>query len=164
MKNEIKQNEQINEIKNILLAYQPLIDIQYDAFGVIAEALVKSGFSNNSDHIAEREMLGSQIKVLKQRLNNKYIEVDNLNRDYRNAFERLKAQQREIAQLKAEQKQAQIDMLEKLKSYVHCYFPNDDEDCVSQHVVLVSDIDMFINKIRSEQIKDVDAVINTLQN
>ena len=96
--------------------------------------------------------------------NEQEIEIDNLNRDYRNAFERLKAQEREIAQLKAEQKQAQIDMLEKLKSYVHCYFPNDDEDCVSQHVVLVSDIDMFINKIRSEQIKDVDTVIDTLQN
>ena len=43
-----------------------------------------------------------QIKVLKQRLNDKYIEIDNLNRDYRNAFERLKSQQREIARLTEE--------------------------------------------------------------
>lgn len=115
MKNEIKQNEQINEIKNLLLAYQPLIDIQYDAFGVIAEALVKSGFSNNSDHSAEREMLGSQIKVLKQRLNDKYIEVDNLNRDYSNAFERLKAQGREIGKLKVEKKASANRCVEKIK-------------------------------------------------
>lgn len=97
MKNEIKQNEQIDEIKNILLAYQPLIDIQYDAFGVIAEALVKSGFSNNSDHIAEREMLSSENKELENALKQS---EDN----YSRAFQRLKAQQREIEQLKAEKK------------------------------------------------------------
>ena len=51
---------------------------------------------------AEREMLGSQIKELKQCLNNKCVEVYNLNRDYCNAFERLKSQQREIERLKAE--------------------------------------------------------------
>jgi cell division protein FtsB len=60
------------------------------------------GYGNVSEYEAEREMLGSQIKVLKQRLNDKYIEIDNLNRDYRNAFERLKSQQREIERLKAE--------------------------------------------------------------
>lgn len=38
--------------------------------------------------------------MLKQRLNDKYIEIDNLNRDYRNAFERLKSQQQEIERLK----------------------------------------------------------------
>ena len=60
------------------------------------------GYGDVSEYEAERELLGSQIKVLKQRLNNKYIEVDNLNRDYHNSFERLKAQEREIMQLKAE--------------------------------------------------------------
>ena len=59
---------------------------------------------------AEREMLGSQIKVLKQRLNDKYVEVDNLNRDYRNAFERLKAQEREIEKLREDN----IDLKEEL--------------------------------------------------
>lgn len=68
----------------------------------IAEALYDKGYRNVSEYKAERELLGSQIKVLKQRLNNKYIEVDNLNRDYHNSFERLKAQEREIMQLKAE--------------------------------------------------------------
>lgn len=60
------------------------------------------GYGNVSEYEAEREMLGSQIKVLKQRLNDKYIEIDNLNRDYRNAFVRLKSQQREIERLKKE--------------------------------------------------------------
>ena len=68
----------------------------------IALDMADKGYGNVSEYKAEREMLGSQIKVLKQRLNDKYIEVDNLNRDYRNAFERLKSQQREIDRLKAE--------------------------------------------------------------
>ena len=44
---------------------------------------------------AEREMLGSQIKVLKQRLNNKYVEIE---------------------RLKAEVKQAKLDVLKELKT------------------------------------------------
>lgn len=67
-----------------------------------AEMLYNAGYGDISEYKAEREMLGSQIKVLKQRLNDKYIEIDNLNRDYSNAFERLKSQQREIDRLKAE--------------------------------------------------------------
>ena len=67
-----------------------------------AEALYNAGYGNVSEYKVERELLGSQIKVLKQRLNNKYIEVDNLNRDYHNSFERLKAQEREIERLKDE--------------------------------------------------------------
>lgn len=70
-----------------------------------AEALYNAGYGNVSEYKAERELLGSKIKVLKQRLNNKYIEVDNLNRDYHNSFERLKAQEREIERLKAENTQ-----------------------------------------------------------
>ena len=67
-----------------------------------AKALYNAGYRKIDDLKAEREMLGSQIKVLKQRLNDKYIEIDNLNRDYSNAFERLKSQQQEIERLKAE--------------------------------------------------------------
>ena len=69
---------------------------------LLAEKLYDAGYGNVSEYKAERELLGSKIKVLKQRLNNKYIEVDNLNRDYHNSFERLKAQEREIAQLNDE--------------------------------------------------------------
>lgn len=66
------------------------------------QALMQAGYGDISEYKTEREMLGSQIKVLKQRLNDKYIEIDNLNRDYNNAFERLKSQQREIERLKTE--------------------------------------------------------------
>lgn len=111
------------------------------------------GYGNVSEYEAERKMLRSQIKVLKQRLNDKYIEIDNLNRDYRNAFERLKSQQQEIDGLKAEneeltkvvsskvydlidntkeiadareawEKQAKIDVLNELKNRLVVYYPS----------------------------------------
>lgn len=146
MKNEIKQNEQIDEIKNILLAYQPLIDIQYDAFGVIAEALVKSGFSNNSDHIAEREMLSSENKELENALKQS---EDN----YSRAFQRLKAQQREIEQLKVEKKQAQLDVLNKLRSRIA-----DKESLIQSYIAdgcltiedMYTEIDELVTELNKE--------------
>ena len=82
------------------------IDITcHDVVVNFIQSLMQAGYSDISEYKAEREMLGSQIKVLKQRLNDKYIEIDNLNRDYSNAFERLKSQQQEIERLKAENKE-----------------------------------------------------------
>ena len=79
------------------------IDITcHDVVVNFIQSLMQAGYGDISEYKTEREMLGSQIKVLKQRLNDKYIEIDNLNRDYCNAFERLKSQQREIERLKAE--------------------------------------------------------------
>ena len=112
MKTEI---DRICGIMYTLLEHQPVIDVPYEKINDIAIALVKEGYGKISEYETEREMLGSKIKVLEQRLNNKYIEIDNLNRDYRNSFERLKAQEREIKRLKEEKKQAQIDVLNELK-------------------------------------------------
>ena len=89
-------NKEIEEMATIIGNVKPFY------VETIAEALYNAGYGNVSKYKAERELLGSQIKVLKQRLNNKYIEVDNLNRDYHNSFERLKAQEREIMRLKDE--------------------------------------------------------------
>ena len=79
------------------------IDITcHDVVVNFIQDLMQAGYGDISEYKAEREMLGSQIKELKQCLNNKCVEVYNLNRDYCNAFERLKSQQREIERLKAE--------------------------------------------------------------
>lgn len=126
------------------------------------------GYGNVSEYEAEREMLGSQIKVLKQRLNDKYIEIDNLNRDYRNAFERLKSQQQEIDGLRAEnacllkacEEQFTFDttenrtysifnsvrkeFAEKLKKY--SYTDNCFTDGKWHRYVLVSDIDELLKE------------------
>ena len=98
------KQEQIEEIKQVLIkTCKRCRSFEEDYMqSKYAEALYNAGYGNVSEYKAERELLGSQIKVLKQRLNNKYIEVDNLNRDYHNSFERLKAQEREIMRLKDE--------------------------------------------------------------
>ena len=107
MKTEI---DRICGIMYTLLEHQPVIDVPYEKINDIAVALVKEGYGKVSEYETEREMLGSKIKVLEQRLNNKYIEIDNLNRDYHNSFERLKAQEREIESLREDN----IDLKEEL--------------------------------------------------
>ena len=162
------KQEQIEEMRREL--YCAMSKVNGIAFSSdLAEALYNAGYGNVSEYRAERELLGSQIKVLKQRLNNKYIEVDNLNRDYHNSFERLKAQEREIERLKAENaklqeqfakyqlasdkeilaqvKQAKIDVLNELKKKTHNYYPSIDSYCLSQHVVLVRDIDKLLEEV-----------------
>lgn len=141
---------------------------------IIARDIVDAGYGDISEYKAEREMLGSQIKVLKQRLNDKYVEVDNLNRDYRNAFERLKAQEseierlrttlgqcntelnsaleslksqcREIGELKAKIKQAQIDVLKRLKVFSEPY-PNS----WGIYVIDVYHIDELIKEVENDK-------------
>ena len=109
----MNKEQQIEELHDFILN-----NLYKGSTHLLAEKLYDAGYGNVSEYKAERELLGSQIKALKQRLNNKYIEVDNLNRDYHNSFERLKAQEREIEQLKADKKQAQIDVLNKVKEHL----------------------------------------------
>ena len=102
---------------------------------IIARDIVEAGYGDVSEYKAEREMLGSQIKVLKQRLNNKYVEIERLKDDYAKLQEQfaqyqmasdkeIKAQKKEAEQLfesnmkavlEIEKKQAQIDVLNFLK-------------------------------------------------
>ena len=70
--------ERISEIMYTLLEHKPVIDVPYEKINDIAVALVKEGYGKVSEYETEREMLGSQIKVLKQRLNNKYVEIERL--------------------------------------------------------------------------------------
>ena len=134
-------------------------------FKWFAEALYNAGYGNVSEYKAERELLGSQIKVLKQRLNDKYIEVDNLNRDYHNSFERLKAQEREIERLKAEnerfennmknvleieKKQAKIDVLTEVKESIKTAINNYWESNGGGYYLAedaINDIDDLITEI-----------------
>ena len=115
MKTEQEQIEEMQEIIGDCWEFDSVSAELGNVDGYInieesAKALVQAGYGDVSEYKAEREMLGSQIKVLKQRLNDKYVEVDNLNRDYRNAFERLKAQEREIEKLREDN----IDLKEEL--------------------------------------------------
>lgn len=48
-------------------------------------------------------------------------------------------------------KQAQIDVLNKLKKKTHNYYPSIDYYCVSQHVVLVRDVDELIKEVQNDK-------------
>ena len=169
--------ERISEIMYTLLEHQPVIDVPYEKINDIAVALVKEGYGKVSEYETEREMLGSQIKALKQRLNNKYVEVDNLSRDYSNAFERLKAQQREIERLKddyaklqeqfaqyqmasdkeikAQIKQAQIEVLNRVMTYINNKIENDYgdmSDSVNYLTIDIDDFDDFIDELIKEEL------------
>ena len=159
----MNKEQQIEELHDFILN-----NLYKGSTHLLAEKLYNAGYGNVSEYRAERKLLRSQIKVLKQRLNNKYIEVDNLNRDYHNSFERLKAQEREIERLKdenaklqeqfakyqlasdkeivAQVKQAKIEVLNELKKKTHNYYPSIDSYCLSQHVVLVRDIDKLLEE------------------
>ena len=47
-------------------------------------------------------------------------------------------------------KQAQTDVLNELKKKTHNYYPSIDSYCISQHVVLVRDIDELIKEAQNE--------------
>ena len=118
-------------------------------FKWFAEALVQAGYGDISEYEAEREMLGSLIKVLKQRLNNKYVEIERLKDDYAKLQEQFAdyqmASDKEIA---AQAKQAKIDVLNELKT--HSYY---DEDYMDSYV-FVSDIDELIEEVENETKKE----------
>lgn len=59
-------------------------------------------------------------------------------------------QEKEIERLKDEKKQAQIDVLNELKKKTHNYYPSIDSYCISQHVVLVRDIDELIKEVEAK--------------
>ena len=142
------EQEQIEAIYNLIISH-----LFEDTVYSLAEQIYEAGYGDVSEYKAEREMLGSQIKVLKQRLNDKYIEVDNLNRDYRNAFERLKAQEREIEKLKTEKKQAKIDVLNRVMTYINDKIESkygDMSDSVNYLTIDIDDFDDFIDDITKE--------------
>lgn len=73
----------------------------------------------------EIKQMVNTISEYEKRLYDKYIEIDNLNRDYRNAFERLKSQQQEIDGLKAENTQLKTEVGElevELNARLTCDF------------------------------------------
>ena len=50
-------------------------------------------------------------------------------------------------------KQAQIDVLNELKKKTHNYYPSIDSYCISQHIVLVRDIDELIKEVQNGEDK-----------
>ena len=79
MKNEQEQIKEMSCILTMLINCGGGCMAQYcHLVDNYAKKLIEAGYGDVSEYKAEREMLGSQIKVLKQRLNNKYIEIEQL--------------------------------------------------------------------------------------
>ena len=108
-----------------------------------AYSLYQAGYGDVSEYKAEREMLGSQIKVLKQRLNNKYVEIEQLKDDYAKLQEQFAdyqmASDKEIA---AQVKQAKIDVLNKAKERL---------DSAPNGWAYTTYIDELIEEVENEQ-------------
>lgn len=83
------------------------VDTQHCLYKEYAERLIESGYGNISEHKAEIERLRTTLGQCNTELNS--------------ALESLKSQCREIGKLKAEVKQAKIDVLNKLKDIVFDY-------------------------------------------
>lgn len=114
-------------------------------FKWFAEALVQAGYGDISEYEAEREMLGSQIKVLKQRLNNKYVEIEQLKDDYAKLQEQFaQYQMASDKEIKAKVKQAQIDVLKKLKERAIGY------TFLGEKLATETDIDGLIQEVENE--------------
>lgn len=60
----------------------------------------------------EIEQMVNTISGYEKRLFDSYLEIENLTRDFSNAFERLKSQQREIDRLETENEQLKADIKE----------------------------------------------------
>ena len=105
------EQEQIKEIMETLLAHEPIIDVPYETINDIAVALVKEGYGNISEYKAEIERLKDEIIYLERRIAIR----DNA----------LKYRDRAIEMLEGKQdtkiKQAQIDILNKVKDIVFDY-------------------------------------------
>ena len=106
---------------------------------IIARDIVEAGYGDVSEYKAEIERLRQEVRDTDKMARNIIEQYKN---NYDNAFERLKAQEREIDRLKAEnckltkklearltcdfvktaQKQAQIDVLNKLKDSYGLYY------------------------------------------
>lgn len=110
-----EQIEKIQEIINDYYVVDSYITAEGSEGGYIdteeaAKAIVEAGYGDISGYETEREMLGSLIKVLKQRLNNKYVEIERLKAEN----ERFENNMKNV--LKIEKRQAQIDVLKELKT------------------------------------------------
>ena len=156
MKTEI---DRICGIMYTLLEHQPVIDVPYEKINDIAVALVKEGYGKISEYKAEIERLRTTLGQCNTELNS--------------ALESLKSQCREIGALKAENetyckqinqaydtgyndgydscqddiKQAQIDVLNKLKKRARTSYVLDDFTLGS--VVFSKDIDELIKEVQN---------------
>ena len=106
---------------------------------IIARDIVNAGYGDVSEYKAEIERLRTTLGQCNTELNS--------------ALESLKSQCREIGKLKAEVKQAQIDALNRVMTYINNKIENDYgdmSDSVNYLTIDIDDFDDFIDKLIKE--------------
>ena len=140
MKTEI---DRICGIMYTLLEHQPVIDVPYEKINDIAVALVKEGYGKTSEYKAEIEDLKDEIIYLERKIAIR----DNALKDRDKAIEMLEGKQDTIV------KQAQIDVLNRVMTYINNKIENDYgdmSDSVKYLTVDIDDFDDFIDELIEE--------------
>lgn len=150
------QQEQLEQLLGTLLQHQPLIDATYDQLNSVAIALIKDGYGDVTEYKA-------QIEALKTKIFEKDYLLKQTQLNYDRAFERLKAQQKEIEKLKSE-RDTQHDAPKILGNEARVEF---HDDIVSTSPIDCKDIEkyakLFRNRILSSNEKEIkQAKLNLL--
>ena len=113
----------------------------------LAVALVNAGYGDVAEYKIEIERLRQEVRDTDKMARNTIEQYKN---NYDNAFERLKAQEREIERLKAKVKQAQIDILNKANERLNVVSREFGDDCDLCGVSAVCSCRCKINELIEE--------------
>ena len=113
----------------------------------LAVALVNAGYGDVAEYKIEIERLRQEVRDTDKMARNTIEQYKN---NYDNAFERLKAQEREIERLKAKVKQAQIDLLNKANERLNVVSREFGDDCDLCGVSAVCSCRCKINELIEE--------------
>lgn len=132
------------------------VDDQYCLYKEYADRLIENGYGDVSEYKAEIERLKAENNELNKKnwsleeeLKKKELEITYArNNGYEKGYDECEEY------MKGKIKQSQIDILNELKKKTHNYYPSIDSYCISQHVVLVRDIDERIKEVQNAEDKD----------
>ena len=89
------------------------------------------------------EAMGIKARYNELKAENERVKAENAKLQEQFAEYQLASDKEILAQVK----QAKIDVLNELKKKTHNYYPSIDSYCLSQHVVLVRDIDKLLEEV-----------------
>lgn len=137
------ENERVCEIMETLLAHQPIIDVPYETINDIAVALVKEGYGDISEYKAEIESLKNANIEL----------VDSLVFYKDKSYKLEKNVDKLKTEIRQEVKQAQIEILgklkERIKTAIDTYFNLDGGGYYLAEDAL-DDIDELIEEVENQ--------------
>ena len=111
----------------------------------LAVALVNAGYGDVAEYKIEIERLRQEVRDTDKMARNTIEQYKN---NYDDAFERLKAQEREIEKLKEEKKRAKIDVLNELREK---YATSGSVNSNWATIIFVDDIDELIEEVENDK-------------